>query len=195
MNVEKASHPSDVYWKNIKYSAFSRTKRTIFSFVVLIMFLVFAFVLLLIVESFKLAYQKGSEKKDMNTQIKVYSLVFVIVIITMLLNKGLTLIIYYLTRGERQTTRSNEIFSVITKMVLAHFVNTAILYYGVSRVLDDSFTSKVGLVLQITSLIIISGVINILYSLINPWALLKRFILFWKYRKMENEDSVDQFQR
>ena len=93
MQAEKASHPSDVYWKNIKYSAFSRTKRTIFSFVVLIMFLVFAFVLLLIVESFKLSYQKDTQAKDMSSQIKVYSLVFVIVIITMLLNKGLTMLI------------------------------------------------------------------------------------------------------
>lgn len=85
--------------------------------------------------------------------------------------------------------------SLVVKMVIAHFLNTAILYYVISRVLRDSLTSKVGLVLQITSLIVVSGIINILYELVRPKSIVRSLNLFCKYRNLSEEDTVDKFQK
>ena len=124
----------------------------------------------------------------------VYSLVVLIVLVTMILNVSLTELIYYLTKGERQTTKSNELLSIIIKIVITQFANSAILYFVVSRILNDSFTSHVGLVLQISWFVAITGILTILYNIISPERLFKRCQKYFKYKNMDDDDSVDQFQ-
>lgn len=80
-------------------------------------------------------------------------------------------------------------------MVVSQFLNSAILYFVISRVLKDSFTNKVGLVLQMTSFIIISGFINIGYTLLNPSALWRSLKLFCKFRNYADTDTVNKFQK
>ena len=80
-------------------------------------------------------------------------------------------------------------------MVVAHFLNTAMLYYAVSRVLNDSFTSKVGLVLQITSLILISGAVNLGFEIFNPFIIWRSLKLYCKYRNHSDDDKAKMFQK
>lgn len=157
---------------------------------ILLMVLIFAFLFIGSLELLKMTTQKATpEPLNLASSLFLYSLVFVVVLIVMLVNKGLSSLIIYLTEGEKHPTRSNEVLSLIIKMVVSQFMNSAILYFVISRVLNDSFTSKVGLVLQITSFIIISGFISVVYSLVYPAALWRRLSLYCKYKS--HGDSVN----
>ena len=117
-------------------------------------------------------------------------LVILSTLLTIAVNYGLSTLIKNLTRQERHLSRTNYILSLIIKTVISQFINTAVLYYVMSRILNDSFTSKVGLVLQVTSLFLISGGFNIFLNLLNLKAMWRSLKLFCKYRNLAPEDTV-----
>ena len=70
-------------------------------------------------------------------------------------------------------TKTDEIISLIVKTVIAQFLNTAIIYYIISLidiVLSKDIKSSIddnGLVVNITSLIVISGAIQIVTNFVQ----------------------------
>ena len=75
---------------------------------------------------------------------------------------------------------------MIIKLLISQFVNTALIYYIISRIVKEDFLSTTGLVVEVSSLIVVSGVIQIGTNAANIPALLRRIKLWWYYGGMEN---------
>lgn len=131
----------------------------------------------------------------MTQSLDIYSLV-ISILLTLTVNKILEAIIYKLTREEKHLTKTNETISLLIKLVLSQFINTALLNYYLALTIDTTFTSNIGLVIQITTLIVASSAWKIVKSLCPPAHIFRKLKLYFKYRKLsgENDDHVDNFQ-
>jgi hypothetical protein len=79
----------------------------------------------------------------------------------------------------------------MVKTVLAQFVNTAVIYYVIS--LGDQRDlplSDNGLVMNVTSLVAVSGAIQIVLNLLQPGTIFSNLMNWWKY----SEETVNMFQ-
>ena len=90
---------------------------------------------------------------------------------TVAINFGLEIAIQKLTEYERHMTKTDEILSLIVKTVIAQFLNTAIIYYVISLIADNILLNDStslgdnGLVVNVVSLIAVSGAIQIALNL------------------------------
>ena len=94
-------------------------------------------------------------------------------------------------------TKTDEIISLIVKTVIAQFLNTAIIYYILSLIIDFLLANNYelyfddGLVVNISSLIVISGAIQIGTNFFQFGEILGCICNCWKYQK---EKNVNLFQ-
>jgi hypothetical protein len=63
---------------------------------------------------------------------------------------------------------------MIIKTVITQFFNTAVIYYIISLVMPSPLLSDKGIVLQVTSLIVISGFIQIITNIIYVPDIIKK---------------------
>ena len=118
--------------------------------------------------------------------------------ITTAINFLLAVFIAKLTTWENHKTKTDYIVSLMVKTVIAQFVNTAVIYYIVSvaekLMLPAEQTSPLdenGLVASVTSLIAVSGVIQIALNIVQPGALFGKFMNWYRYR---SKQTVNKFQ-
>lgn len=113
------------------------------------------------------------------------SITLVTTVITLGINTFLSFLVYILTDWERHQSMANQKASLVAKLLVTQFINTAMVYIALSKIRgDDSneLMSEQGLVYQISSMLVLSGFINILTNLINfgeiyQWVYLK--YLLW----------------
>lgn len=111
--------------------------------------------------------------------------------VTWLINYLLEIFSLYLTKWEKHQTKSDEKLSLTFKLVTSQFINTALIYYFISKILHqddkDELLSQEGLVFQISSLVLLEGLIDIAMNLfyIDPLSLYARANFWWNYRSME----------
>ncbi len=89
------------------------------------------------------------------------------------INYVLQIVAEFLTVQEKHQTKSDEKSSLILKLVITQFLNNAIIYFIVSLLNNKPYTAPAGLIYQINSIILLSGVIQIWINLVYPMALWK----------------------
>ena len=126
--------------------------------------------------------------------VKNYTLTILATIFILAINYILYIIIIELTNYESHKTRTSHLLSLIIKLLVSQFANTALIYYIISRIMQEHFLSSAGLVIQVTSLIAVSGVIQIVMNFINLGAIMRRIWLWWYYGGLDKNSTVNKFQ-
>ena len=106
-------------------------------------------------------------------------------LLTLIINYLLQLAVYEFVEREKHETKTKEKESLIIKLVIVQFINTAFIYYVISLInnkTNDDLMSASGLIYQVSSLITTSGVIQIFMNLVNHPAILRRVMLWWTYK-------------
>jgi hypothetical protein len=68
-------------------------------------------------------------------------------------------------------------------------MNSALVYYLVTVFSNRPYMTSAGLIVQVSSLILVSGFINILTNALNIPYLLRKAKLWWKYRYIHYKDK------
>ena len=71
-------------------------------------------------------------------------------------------------------------------MLLSQFFNTAIIYYIISKIVPKPMLSSAALVISVTSLIVVSGFIQILTNAVHIPAILRRLKLWYYYSDLDD---------
>lgn len=109
---------------------------------------------------------------------------------TTAINYILSFVIQKVTEFEKQKTKTDQIISLITKTVAAQFLNTAVIYYIISIAATNflppeknSPLSDTGLVMKVTSLIAVSGFIQIMTNFVQFGEIIGSIMNKCKYSK------------
>lgn len=123
---------------------------------------------------------------------------FVTTIVTLVINKFLEVFSYGLTSWERHENRSNEKLSLTIKLLVTQFINTVLIYYFISLIVNQetnwAMLSQEGLIFQISSLVVTSGFIQIVTNLVNVPAMIRWAKIKWHFRDLGKDDTVSMFQ-
>lgn len=112
-------------------------------------------------------------------------------LITLALNAFLSTLVTLLTNWERHQSKAHAKSSLVGKLLIMQFLNTAIIYLALSYIRDEDETgimSKEGLIFQISNLLIMSGFIQIFNNVVNTDFILRWVLLLWKYWGKDDED-------
>ena len=118
-----------------------------------------------------------------------YSLTIFASILTNIINYGIGYVISGLTSFEKHQTRSNHQASMIMKLLITQFTNSALVYYLITVISSRPFMTSAGLIVQVSSLILVSGFINIITNAVNIPYLMRKVKLWWKYRYIRFESK------
>ncbi len=128
----------------------------------------------------------ASHKSEYQSTKEIFFNYFYTIIMTTLtiaINFILSAVIERLTVLEKHKTTTDYIFSLMIKTVLAQFMNTAVIYYIIS--LSDQRDlplSDNGLVMSVTSLVAVSGVIQIVLNALQPGTIFASLMNWYRYR-------------
>lgn len=194
LRITEATFPSDIKWKNLRISRVERRNRVIMSYVILCAFLGFGFALLVGSDRLKALILSNIHDNDgMGT----LGVTLITTVVTLLINFGLQTLSYKLTEWEHHQNKSNEKFSLTVKLVITQFLNTALIYFILSVIRQENKTglmSQEGLVFQVSSLIVTSGVIQIIMNIIDIPAVIRILYIKWFYRGKSDDDEINEFQ-
>ena len=112
--------------------------------------------------------------------------------LTQFINEGIAMINSELTKYEQHKTRTRLLTRQIIKMLSTQFINTAIIYYLISTIKRKPLMSSTGLVLQISSLLAVSGIMQIVMNLINIPYLSRKWMLCSDYNYRDYNASKNK---
>lgn len=78
---------------------------------------------------------------------------------------------------------------MIVKIFISQFINTAFIFYLIQVYNRRPYLSSAGLVIQVSTLIIVSGCISIFTNAINMPFLMRKFRLWYKYGHIKYSKS------
>ena len=116
-------------------------------------------------------------------------------VITLAVNYLIQIFVYGFTEWERHQSRTLEKYSLVFKLVISQFINTAFIYYFISLInnrTNDDLLSASGLVYQVSSLITVSGIIQIFNNVLNVGDIIRRLTIWWYYRN--SGETVNEYQ-
>jgi len=67
------------------------------------------------------------------------------------------------------------------KLLITQFVNYAFIYYLITLLFKRPIMSSAGLIMQVSSLLVVSGAFKIVKNAVNVPNILRRANLYWKY--------------
>jgi hypothetical protein len=76
-------------------------------------------------------------------------------------------------------------------MLISQFINNALVYYIVTLISKRPYMSPTGLILQVSSLIVVSGFINIIINFVNFNYLWRKVSLWRRYRYLNLKDKAE----
>ncbi len=129
-----AAYPSDVFWFNLKITKWARAKNILLSYFALVIILVVVFFIITAIEVGQSKIDPGNSLKDNSLLSKGigYGFTILIALIVYMVNYFLGMMLKYMTDKERHETKTKHLISLIIKMFLAQFLNTAGMYFFLS---------------------------------------------------------------
>ena len=98
------------------------------------MVLVFAAFALVGTDILKLSNIKDTNTFDVNSQVVNMALTILVTVFTLVVNYGISVVNSGLTRYEQHKTRTEELTALIVKMLISQFINTAFIYYLITKI-------------------------------------------------------------
>lgn len=96
--------------------------------------------------------------------------------------------------SEKHKSKEHENFSIVMKLLITQFINTALIYFIVACVIPIPLLGKTGIVVQITTLFVTTNLIEIFMNALDSGSLIKKAHLWWKYSRVGEKESVPMFQ-
>ena len=171
LSIETAPEPSTVYWENLSASFKAKTIRRLITFLIAALTISITFVILYFINSNTKNISKSTNSKDLvkDRAASVFSSLVVVV-----LNIALTQLIRLYSKQEMHYTWSNYNLSVGNKLVLAMFLNTAIIPLVINYDYKTMWFSAGGLAVNIFWIQVANAVVNPLIYLASPVYQLRR---------------------
>ena len=165
IQIERAPEPSDVLWENLNVSYVTRLYKTITIFVSILILIgvCFGSIFGLDLEQRELKKKQEEEKKmgilNQKREIEIRVISFICAFVIIIINNLLKIIVKYLTTKEKHETNTAFNLSLAVKLMLARFVNTAIVPVIINTKIGEWF-SEGGLVSDLFSIMVSISVID-----------------------------------
>ena len=181
LNFERANeNPNDVIWENCYISSTKKFGRRSLSFLIssfLILLTTITFILIKVL--FKNENESNEEKKLPSNNYSKYITIF-LTLLTQIINLSSSFLLRKLTKFEKYSTKSKEIFSDISKYYWLNFLLSMTLYFKNIDTLIFSYFDLEDYFIQ-NKVTIVNMKWTMLTSQLSPiffycWNLLKRFI-------------------
>lgn len=196
--VERAAEPGDVYWENLSITPFQRLKNILLTYTIttFLLALVFGFYYSLHVLK-KFLEDEDEERQTGNDSNNYFSWLVRLVsifnsIVVVFVNLLLQWLIRLLSSYEKHMTYTKFRLSVATKLMIATFVNTAILPL-INNLDRKSWFDNGGLVTTIFYNVISVSFVTPLLNVFSITYILRRFRM-WKEFKKGLESKLTQKQ-
>lgn len=193
LKIQKSTQPNDIIWKNFGLTSFEKLIRRLITIIAAAVLIIACFWAVT-------GIQVGSRKFEGAYQDSDFIVFFTVLIsiIIVILNFLLKMALIFFTDIEQRLTYTFYQFSLIWKITIATFLNTAFVIILVKNVFDDIPIYKLdGIANQIFIQMIISIFTNIILGFLDPTFLilkLKRWYLLYKYNNPEKKEQVFQYQ-
>jgi len=138
LSIEDACDPTDVNWYNMKIPESVRTNKIIFSYIVLVMLLMFSFFVLFSVELLKRNYA-STEKGNILSFAKTQGLSLITSLIILGTNSLFEFMSWFLTNQEGHKTKTNFMFSHVIKTFFSRLINSVFMYFLISVILTRDY--------------------------------------------------------
>ena len=181
LNFERANeNPNDVIWENCYISSTKKFgRRSLSSLISSFLILLTTITFILIKVIFKNENESNEEKKLPSNNYSKYITIF-LTLLTQIINLSSSFLLSKLTKFEKYSTKSKEIFSDISKYYLLNFLLSMTLYFKNIDTLIFSYFDLEDYFIQ-NKVTIVNMKWTMLTSQLSPiffycWNLLKRFI-------------------
>lgn len=163
----------------MKVSDYERKKNVFYSYCILFMLLVVSFGALLGLQFWQMAQSKIHTGASTSSKILSYLISGSQALLTTLINQIIYFVVELLSDTEKHKTKSDRVGSLILKIVISQFLNTSIIYSILYVIKPIDPLSTYGIVTKVTSLILVSGIFNIVWYAIMPTSTL--FSLYYNH--------------
>jgi hypothetical protein len=169
IKISEASRPKDIYWYNMKVTDANRKSYMCYSWAVLFMLLVLCFAVLLGTEFWKRTITPIDLNQNLQSQAKSIALTVFMALVTTIINAILSNSMVLLSVMEKHQTKTRRLKSLILKTIITQTINTVFIY-GIVYIIQPSgnILSTQGLGPQITGLVLVSGIVNIIVEFLIP---------------------------
>ena len=139
ISVDVAPEPEDVIFENLQFSSCQRLTRILFIYLVSIIIIFVCFIIILILNYVQIKHNQGDSNHKV---ILKYSISIAITLIISILNSIFRTLLDFLTKIEKQISKTNYYLSYSVKLTLFTFVTSGIIplvssYYYLSQVNYD----------------------------------------------------------
>lgn len=181
LRVSRTNQPEDIFWYNMKVTDANRSRNIFYSYCVLFMLLIISFAALMGLQFWQMAQsqiQVGSTTSDI---VVSYLISGSMALLTTCINYILSYAVEILADSEKHKTKSDRMGSLILKIVISQFLNTSIIYSILYLIKPVEPLSTYGIVNKVASLIVVSGLFNIIWYMILPTSTIYSLIYKYKY--------------
>lgn len=165
----------------MKVSDSKRTRKVVISYIIIIMVLFFSAAGLVGIDFVKMMSMSSGAQLSPEVVIINYGLSIFASFVATVINYGIYYVVKDLTEYERHQTMTNKLTSMIVKIFISQFINTALIFYIIQVYNHRPYLSSAGLVIQVSSLIIVSGLMSIFTNAVNIPFWMRRIKLWYKY--------------
>lgn len=185
--VERAAEPGDVYWENLSVTPFQRLKNILLTYTITTILLAFVFGFYYSLHVLKKFLEDEAENKQSENNSNYLSWLVRLVsifnsIIVVLVNLLLHWLIRLLSSYEKHMTYTKFRLSVATKLMIATFVNSAILPL-INNLEMESWFDDGGLVTTIFYNVISISFVTPLLNVFSITYFLRRFRMWREFKK------------
>jgi hypothetical protein len=145
------------------------------------MLLVVSFAALLGLQFWQMAQAQAKVGSSTGAVIASYLISGSMATLTTLINYVLAYAVEILADSEKHKTKSDRVGSLILKIVISQFLNTSIIYSILYLIKPVDPLSTYGIVSKVASLIIISGLFNLVWYIVLPTSTIYSLIYRYKY--------------
>lgn len=181
LRVSRTNQPEDIFWYNMKVTDYERTRNIFYSYCILFMLLVVSFGALLGLQFWQLAQAQNHVGTSTAAIIGSYLISGSMAVLTTIINQILAYTVEILADSEKHKTKSDRVGSLILKIVISQFLNTSIIYSILYLIKPANPLSTIGIVNKVGSLIVVSGIFNLVWYAILPTSTIFSIIYHYKY--------------
>jgi hypothetical protein len=170
----------------------TRRQNVVYSWGVLLMLLILSLAGLLGLQFWKMSVSGIKVGNSLGSRLKTMGLSAFMAILTTLINVVLSNSMDLLSVMEKHQTKSLRLRSLIVKTIVSQAINTCFIY-GIIHLIKPSYNilSSNGLVYQLISLVIVSGLVTLFLQVFTPFVYLSRAI---NHYTIDKNQPIKMFQ-
>ena len=131
--IKMAPKPNDVFWYNMKVSDVYRKKQTFYSYIIMVLTLLFLLGGLIALNIWKTSVASSLPKQSHWQKFISFTFNLLMVLLTYTINVVLGMTLDKLTEMERCQSKTSKMSSLLLKNVIAKVLNTSVVFFILYR--------------------------------------------------------------